>query len=87
MVRSREIQKRFSNSPRSRSKQQARRKDSLCFKSFEYHQECDADIFIVIRLKQNGQIQSVTPTTNSAELEHLHQPPRSVLLEIALRPA
>ncbi|KAA8651203.1 uncharacterized protein ATNIH1004_000081 [Aspergillus tanneri] len=39
MVRPRSIQKRVSNSPRSRRQQRARRKDSLFFKSFEYCQE------------------------------------------------
>ncbi|KAL2812660.1 hypothetical protein BDW59DRAFT_155231 [Aspergillus cavernicola] len=57
MVKLRSIQKRISNSPRSRRQQRARRKDNLFFKSFEYCQECDADIFIMIRLRHNGQIQ------------------------------
>ncbi|KAA8642725.1 uncharacterized protein ATNIH1004_009477 [Aspergillus tanneri] len=57
MVRPRRIQKRLSNSSRSRRQQRARHKDSLFFKSFEYCRECDADIFIMVRLKQNGQIQ------------------------------
>ncbi|KAB8261725.1 hypothetical protein BDV32DRAFT_121000 [Aspergillus pseudonomiae] len=57
MVKLRSIRKRASNSPRSRRQQRAHRKDNLFFKCFEYCQECDADIFIMIRLRHNGQIQ------------------------------
>lgn len=35
---------------------QARRRNSLLRKSFEYCRECDADVFMMIRLKRNGQI-------------------------------
>ncbi|KAF9884367.1 hypothetical protein FE257_001823 [Aspergillus nanangensis] len=57
MARSRRIQKRLSDSPKSRRQQWTRRKDNLFFKSFEYCQECDADIFIMVRRKLDGQIQ------------------------------
>ncbi|GLA09990.1 hypothetical protein AnigIFM60653_001129 [Aspergillus niger] len=57
MGRLRRIQKRRSNNPRSRRQQWARRKDNLFFKSFEYCQEGDADIFIMTRLRHNGKIQ------------------------------
>ncbi|EHA26113.1 hypothetical protein ASPNIDRAFT_170954, partial [Aspergillus niger ATCC 1015] len=55
-ARPRRIQKRFSDSPKSKRQQQSRRKDNLFFKSFEYCHECDADIFIMVRNKKTGQI-------------------------------
>ncbi|PYH93822.1 hypothetical protein BO71DRAFT_380619, partial [Aspergillus ellipticus CBS 707.79] len=48
MARSRRIRKRPLNSPRSRQQQRARRKENLFLKSFEYCQECDTDIFIML---------------------------------------
>ncbi|OJJ42060.1 hypothetical protein ASPZODRAFT_155542 [Penicilliopsis zonata CBS 506.65] len=50
------IGRRRSNSPRSIRQQQTRRRNSLLRKSFEYCRECDADVFMMIRLRHNGQI-------------------------------
>ncbi|RDH26427.1 hypothetical protein BDQ94DRAFT_155579 [Aspergillus welwitschiae] len=55
-ARPRRIQKRLSDSLKSKRQQQSRRKDNLFFKSFEYCHECDADIFIMVRNKKTGQI-------------------------------
>ena len=52
----RTLQRRQSNSVRARRQQQRRRKVNLFLKAFEYCQECNADIFLAIRLKDNGQI-------------------------------
>jgi hypothetical protein len=50
------IRTRHSNSLKSIRQKQARRRNSLLWKSFEYCRECDADVFMMIRLKRNGQI-------------------------------
>ncbi|KAJ5283395.1 hypothetical protein N7505_001375 [Penicillium chrysogenum] len=50
------IRTRHSNSLKSIRQKQARRRNSLLRKSFEYCRECDADVFMMIRLKRNGQI-------------------------------
>lgn len=50
------ISRRRSNSLRSIRQQQTRRRNSLLRKSFEYCRECDADVFMMIRLRHNGQI-------------------------------
>jgi hypothetical protein len=44
------------NTPRPKCQQGSRRRDSLFRKAFEYCCECDADIFLMARLKHNGQI-------------------------------
>ncbi|KAL4889609.1 hypothetical protein BDV59DRAFT_186170 [Aspergillus ambiguus] len=55
--------RRFNNC-KSIRQQQTHRRNSLPRKSFEYCQECDADVFIIIRLKSDGQILSFNPNTN-----------------------
>lgn len=54
--KNRTIRKRNLNTPRTKCKQRSRRRDSLFRKAFEDCCECDADIFLMIRLKHNGQI-------------------------------
>lgn len=54
--KNRTIRKRKLNTPRTKCKQRSRRRDSLFWKAFEDCCECDADIFLIIRLKHNGQI-------------------------------
>lgn len=54
--KNRTIRKRKLNTPRTKCKQRSRRRDSLFRKAFEDCCECDADIFLMIRLKHNGQI-------------------------------
>ncbi|GFF94880.1 hypothetical protein IFM47457_10073 [Aspergillus lentulus] len=48
--------KRKLNTPRAKRQQRSRRRDSLFWKAFEYCCECDADIFLMVRLKHNSQI-------------------------------
>jgi hypothetical protein len=52
----RTIRQRRSDSARAKNQQRGRRKDCLFLKAFEYCKECDADIFLMVRLKNNGQI-------------------------------
>ncbi|PKX99519.1 SRF-type transcription factor family protein [Aspergillus novofumigatus IBT 16806] len=54
--KNRTIRKRKLNTPRAKCQQRIRRRDGLFRKAFEYCCECDADIFLMIRLKHNGQI-------------------------------
>jgi hypothetical protein len=49
------IGKRKQNTPRAKSQQRTRRRDSLFRKAFEYCCQCDADISLMVRLKHNGQ--------------------------------
>jgi hypothetical protein len=53
--KNRTIRKRKLNTPRAKCQQRSRRRDSQFWKAFEYCCECDADIFLMIRLKHNGQ--------------------------------
>jgi SRF-type transcription factor (DNA-binding and dimerisation domain) len=48
--------KRQLESPKAKRQQQDRRKESLFKKAYEYNIECDAEVFLGIRLKRNGQI-------------------------------
>ncbi|RDH26330.1 hypothetical protein BDQ94DRAFT_176464 [Aspergillus welwitschiae] len=50
------IRTRHSNSLKFVRQKQARRRNSLLWRSFEYCRECDPDVFMMIRLKRNGQI-------------------------------
>ncbi|KAE8371432.1 hypothetical protein BDV26DRAFT_302777 [Aspergillus bertholletiae] len=52
----RKIQRRRSSSARSRCQQRNRRKNNLLLKAFEFCQECDANVSLMIRLRHNGQI-------------------------------
>ncbi|KAB8067545.1 hypothetical protein BDV29DRAFT_163263 [Aspergillus leporis] len=56
MAAKRTIQRRRSDSARSKSQQRNRRRRHLLLKTFEYCKECDADVSITIRLRHNGQI-------------------------------
>ena len=48
--------KRRSESPRAKRQQQDRRKDSLLKKAYEYSIGCDAQVYLGIRIKRNGQV-------------------------------
>jgi len=48
--------KRQSDSPRAKRQQQNRRKESLFKKAYEYSIGCDAEVYLSIRIKRNGQI-------------------------------
>jgi SRF-type transcription factor (DNA-binding and dimerisation domain) len=48
--------KRRSESPKAKRQQQDRRGESLFKKVYEYSAECDAEVFLGIRFKRNGQI-------------------------------
>ncbi|KAB8070338.1 hypothetical protein BDV29DRAFT_181055 [Aspergillus leporis] len=54
-AKKRTIGKRKLSTPRAIGQQRSRRRDSMFRKAFEYCCECDADIFLMIRLKHNGQ--------------------------------
>jgi hypothetical protein len=54
--KNRTLRTRKLNTPRAKCQQRSRRRDSLFWKAFEYCCECDADIFLMIRLKHNGHI-------------------------------
>ena len=54
-VKTRTLQQQQSNSPQVIQDQQSCQKMNLFLKAFEYCQQCDADIFMMIRLKYNGQ--------------------------------
>jgi hypothetical protein len=50
------VRKRRLDSHKAKRQQQDRRKESLIKKAYEYSLECDADVYISIRIKRNGQI-------------------------------
>ncbi|KAL3469057.1 hypothetical protein BJX99DRAFT_89125 [Aspergillus californicus] len=50
------IHRRASNKSKAKSQQHRRRGDTLFCKAFEFSQECDADVMLVIRSRKNGQI-------------------------------
>ncbi|PYH75331.1 hypothetical protein BO82DRAFT_349491 [Aspergillus uvarum CBS 121591] len=56
MVIFRTIRGRHSDNPRSKRQQRLRRRLRLMYGAFEYCYECDADISLLIRLKDTGQI-------------------------------
>ncbi|RAH84381.1 hypothetical protein BO86DRAFT_387004 [Aspergillus japonicus CBS 114.51] len=56
MANVRTIRGRHSDNPRSKRQQRLRRRLRLMFGAFEYCHECDADISLLIRLKDTGQI-------------------------------
>lgn len=51
-----QMRKRQSDSQRAIRQQRDRRKESLFKKAYEYSLECDADVYVGIRIKKNGQI-------------------------------
>jgi hypothetical protein len=55
MAKAKTIHRRMSNKPKAKSQQHRRRGDTLFRKAFEFSQECDADVMLVIRLRKNGQ--------------------------------
>lgn len=55
VAKTRTLRGRQSNSPRAIRDQRSRRKMNLFLKAFEYCQQCDADVFMMVRLKHNGQ--------------------------------
>ena len=48
--------------PQSRrdNQKRSRRRDTLIRKAFEYYEECDADVYLVLRIRKTGQIYTVT---------------------------
>ncbi|KAL5332339.1 hypothetical protein BJX70DRAFT_139175 [Aspergillus crustosus] len=50
------IHRRVSNKLKAKSQQHRQRDDTLFRKAFEFSEECDADVMLVIRLRKNGQI-------------------------------
>ncbi|KAL4993192.1 hypothetical protein BDV10DRAFT_179533 [Aspergillus recurvatus] len=56
MAKLRTIHHRLSNKPKAKSQQHRRRGSTLFRKAFEFSQECDADVTLVLRLRKTGQI-------------------------------
>lgn len=54
--RHKKIKKRISNSSRAKNQQRCRRRKSLLKKAYEYGVECDADVYVVLRVRDDGQI-------------------------------
>jgi hypothetical protein len=52
----RRIRRRLSNKKKAKRQQYSRRGDTLFRKAFEFCQECDADVSLMIRLRNNGRI-------------------------------
>jgi hypothetical protein len=50
------VRKRRLDSYKAKRHQQDRRKESLIKKAYEYSLKCNADVYISIRIKRNGQI-------------------------------
>jgi hypothetical protein len=49
------VRKRRLDSHKAKRQQQDRRKESLVKKAYEYSVECDADVYISIRIKKTGE--------------------------------
>ncbi|KAA8648113.1 uncharacterized protein ATNIH1004_003996 [Aspergillus tanneri] len=56
MAKPRKIRGRQSNNSKARRQQHYRRGGTLFRKAFEFCQECNADISMLVRLKDSGQI-------------------------------
>jgi hypothetical protein len=56
MAKPRKIRHRQSNKPKAKHQQHKRRGDTLFRKAFEFCQECNADVSLIVRLKENSQI-------------------------------
>jgi hypothetical protein len=50
------VRKRRLDTPKAKQQQRDRRKRSLMKKAYEYSRECDADVYISIRIHKNGQV-------------------------------
>ena len=48
--------KRFSDNPRAKRQQRCRRRRSLLKKAYEYGVNSDADVYMVLRIRKDGQI-------------------------------
>ncbi|KAK9657873.1 hypothetical protein V6Z96_002120 [Aspergillus fumigatus] len=56
MAKPRKIRHRQSNKPKAKHQQHKRQGDTLFRKAFEFCQECNVDVSLMVRLKENGQI-------------------------------
>lgn len=52
--------------PQSRrdNQKRSRRRDTLMRKAFEYYEECDADVYLALRMRKTGQIYTVASKSN-----------------------
>jgi hypothetical protein len=50
------VRKRWLDSHKAKRQQKDRRKESLVKKAYEYSLECDADVYMSIRIKKNGRV-------------------------------
>jgi len=53
------VRKRRVNTPKAK-RQQDRRKESLMKRAYEYSLECDADVYMSIRIRKNGRVFTFT---------------------------
>ncbi|KAL4935217.1 hypothetical protein BDV06DRAFT_207458 [Aspergillus oleicola] len=56
MAKLRTIHRRVSNKPKAKGQQHRQRSSTLFRKAFEFTQECDADVLLVLRSRKTGQI-------------------------------
>jgi len=56
LLKARTVTKRQLDSARAKRQQQDRRKESLFRKAYEYSVACEAEVYLGIRVKKNGQI-------------------------------
>ena len=54
------VRKRRLDTPKAKRQQQDRRKESLIKRAYEYSRECDADVYMSIRIHKNGQVFTFT---------------------------
>jgi hypothetical protein len=65
------VKKRQSESARAKTQQQNRRKKSLFKKAKEFVLECDSDVFLVVRVRKNGQIYILDSSSQNQWLKDL----------------
>jgi hypothetical protein len=46
----------WSDTPQSKSQQRNRRRGTLFKKAYEYSRDCDADVYILLRIRKNSQV-------------------------------
>ena len=74
------VKKRRSDTPKAKNQQRCRHRTGLFKKAYEYGVECDADVCVVLRIRQNGQIF----TFNSDSSGHWPPPQQLVCLTFTI---
>jgi hypothetical protein len=65
------VTKRQSESARAKNQQRNRRKRSLFKKAKEFVRECESDVFLVVRVRKNGQMYIFDSSTRNQWLKDL----------------